>query len=129
MLREDDMAVPNGSLLALVEAHEDRLQRVEGTATALLATTAVTNSKLDAIGNTVLGIDAKLDASKVALDQHKAEDQDVALKVHDLEQSAATKDKKKSNLEYAFWTAVAGIGVDLICKLIEHIPKLMALLK
>jgi hypothetical protein len=94
-----------------------------------MAITSASAAKLEGIGTTLEGIDKKIDNHMLALDRHKQEDAGTALRVHDLEVQADAKDKKKSNMEIAFWTAVAGAGADLLLRLAEHLPNLLALFK
>lgn len=114
-------ALPNGSLL---ESHELRLQVVEGRMPELMSATASNGVKLEAIQGSLMSIDAKLDGHMGALERHKAEDQGVALRVHDLEARAEDQDEKKktnwANKNLAFWTIVAGLAGDLCLRFIEH---------
>ena len=124
---EDQMApLPNGSLL---ESHELRIQRVEAQTDSLIAITSSSAAKLEGIASTLVAIDGKMDVHMDALEAHKKEDQETVLRVHDLEQTQASKDKKTSNLSYAFYTAVAAIAADIVLKGFEHLPKLLALFK
>ena len=127
-LDNDDMALPNGSLL---ESHEVRLQVVESKTSELVASTAANGVKLEAIAGTLGSIDSKLDGHMAALNSHKTEDAAVALRVHDIEVARSEEKEKKAkrdaNLNYGFWTMAAGLGVELCLRFGEHfhilIPK------
>jgi hypothetical protein len=105
---------------ALLKSHEGRIQRVEDVTSELLAGVAKQGATLEAIGDTVRGIDTKLDEHRDLLSTHKTEDADVALRVHDLEVKQKDKDKFNKNVNYAFYTALAGIAVDLALRFVEH---------
>jgi hypothetical protein len=116
------MAPPAATNGALLKSHEGRLQRVEDVTSELLSSVAKQGATLEAIGDTVKGIDLKLDVRQDALIKHEEADQDVALRVHDLEQTQKGKDKWS---KYVFLPAIALVVGDVLLKFVEHIPKLL----
>lgn len=122
MATTEDRMPANGALL---ESHEYRIQRVEGQTSDLVAAAAGTNVKLETISQTLKGIDDKLDGVTTVFKEHKTADDVVHLKVHDLENESKVRKEGAKNHQYAFWTAIAAIGADVVVHILEHLPKVV----
>jgi hypothetical protein len=87
----------------LANGQESRLQHVEST----VAEHGVVLARIEC---TVDNIDSKLDKLTVLPE-----------KVRDLEEHKKRSDRLFKNLGGAFWLAIAGVGTDVIMRVLEHL--------
>ncbi len=106
-----------------LDSHEARLQGVEHAMSELVAMTSSTDTKVDGMATILEKIDTKLDSHMTSLEGIRANGQQVAMRVHDLETRAKSEEKHSDNVKYAFWTAVAGIAVELVLHLLTFAKK------